>query len=171
MPAKVVEERHVEYSYEFRREYRWKEDPQAGFSFPCDKDGHVHGFAHREAHENYALAEQAVADGRMTVAVEMSERKRAHPAIAECVKCGRRVHLLEFTNTCVCGRDYGMSGELLAPRSQWGWETGESLGEILAIGHHQETEDPDPVVSKCCPECERPTQFGELCVRCARGDC
>lgn len=53
-------------------------------------------------------------------------------------QCGHKVELLEFTNTCVCGRDYNMSGQLLAARSQWGEETGESPGEILAIGHHCE---------------------------------
>lgn len=52
-------------------------------------------------------------------------------------ECGKEVELLEFTNTCKCGRDYNMSGELLASRSQWGEETGESLDEILSIGHHQ----------------------------------
>ena len=50
--------------------------------------------------------------------------------------CGHKVELLEFTNTCEkCGADYNMSGQCLAPRSQWGWDTGESLGDILSIGH------------------------------------
>ena len=32
-----------------------------------------------------------------------------------------------FTNTCeFCNADYNMSGHRLAPRSQWGEETGES---------------------------------------------
>lgn len=31
-----------------------------------------------------------------------------------------------------CEADYSSSGQLLAPRSQWGWDTGESLGDILA---------------------------------------
>ena len=52
-------------------------------------------------------------------------------------ECGEEVELLQFTNTCACGRDYNMSGELLASRKQWGEETGESVDEILSIGHHQ----------------------------------
>jgi len=48
-------------------------------------------------------------------------------------ECGRKVNLVGFTNTCDCGRDYNMSGELLAPRSQWGEETGESVADILAV--------------------------------------
>jgi hypothetical protein len=40
--------------------------------------------------------------------------------------CGEEVYLDRFTNTCYgCGSDYSMSGELLAPREQWGAETGE----------------------------------------------
>ena len=27
---------------------------------------------------------------------------------------------------CTCGRDYSFDGSELAPRSQWGWETGEN---------------------------------------------
>ena len=30
-----------------------------------------------------------------------------------------------------CEADYNSSGQRLAPREQWGWDTGESLGEIL----------------------------------------
>jgi len=50
--------------------------------------------------------------------------------IGECV-CGREVMLYSFTNACDCGRDYNMSGQELAPRSQWGEETGESASDIL----------------------------------------
>ncbi len=52
-------------------------------------------------------------------------------------ECGHVVELLQFTNTCgKCGRDYNMSGQRLASRSQWGEETGESVGDILSVGHH-----------------------------------
>lgn len=47
--------------------------------------------------------------------------------------CGAEVALDGFTNTCDCGRDYNWAGQELAPRSQWGEETGESLADILAI--------------------------------------
>lgn len=39
-----------------------------------------------------------------------------------------------FTNTCPeCENDYNWAGQLLASRSQWGEETGESLSDILSI--------------------------------------
>jgi hypothetical protein len=47
--------------------------------------------------------------------------------------CGKEVELTGFTNTCDCGKDYDRSGTLLAPRSQWGEETGEYLSDILRI--------------------------------------
>jgi hypothetical protein len=49
-------------------------------------------------------------------------------------RCGARVYCDGFTNTCSCGRDYNWNGQLLAPRDQWGEETGETAGEILAGG-------------------------------------
>ncbi len=51
-------------------------------------------------------------------------------AIGECVHCSKHVSLSGFTNTCECGADYNSSGQLLAPREQWGEETGESLSDI-----------------------------------------
>jgi len=47
--------------------------------------------------------------------------------------CGREVVCEGFTNTCDCGADYNFAGQLLANRSQWGEETGESLSDILNI--------------------------------------
>lgn len=41
------------------------------------------------------------------------------------------VTLHGFTNTCDCGRDYNMSGDVLAPRSHWGEETGEHWSECM----------------------------------------
>ncbi len=46
------------------------------------------------------------------------------PAIGKC-SCGEEVILSGFTNTCECGIDYDINGHRLAPRSQWGEETGE----------------------------------------------
>lgn len=39
--------------------------------------------------------------------------------------CGRTVYCSGFTTTCECGADYNWEGVKLAPRSQWGEETGE----------------------------------------------
>lgn len=43
--------------------------------------------------------------------------------------CGSTVSAMNFTNTCDCGIDYNGSGQRLAPRGQWGEETGEHWSE------------------------------------------
>lgn len=46
--------------------------------------------------------------------------------------CGGTLDLEGFTNTCPkCSADYNWNGQRLAPRSQWGEETGESLADIM----------------------------------------
>lgn len=53
--------------------------------------------------------------------------------------CGEEVELQGFTNTCDgCGADYNWSGQRLAPREQWGWETGESASDILQHADNKE---------------------------------
>lgn len=44
--------------------------------------------------------------------------------------CGEWIECDRFTQTCAsCGADYNMSGQKLAPREQWGKETGEQWWE------------------------------------------
>ncbi len=52
------------------------------------------------------------------------------------VCCGQELCCSGFTNTCpVCGTDYNWAGQRLAPRSQWGEETGESAADILSCDY------------------------------------
>lgn len=54
------------------------------------------------------------------------------PALLKC-ECGKIVEFWSHHDeTCSCGREYNCFGQMLAPRSQWGEETGETLGEILS---------------------------------------
>lgn len=49
--------------------------------------------------------------------------------------CGEELDCGGFTNTCeICGADYNWAGQRLAPRSQWGEETGECAADILCGG-------------------------------------
>jgi len=53
--------------------------------------------------------------------------------------CGADLVCRDFTNTCSrCGADYNMSGQRLAPRTQWGAETGEHWSDC--IGPFDDTE-------------------------------
>lgn len=54
--------------------------------------------------------------------------------MATVICCGEELECTKFTNTCPeCGTDYSTSGQQLAPRDQWGEETGETEADILAI--------------------------------------
>lgn len=63
-----------------------------------------------------------------TITTERGYKRRIR--VVRCA-CGREVWCDGFTNTCDCGRDYGPGGYELAPRSQWGEETGETANDIL----------------------------------------
>ena len=63
----------------------------------------------------------------------VSGNVRAYQERIGLCSCGKQVVLEHFTNTCECGADYNTAGQLLAPREQWGEETGESLSDIMRI--------------------------------------
>ena len=61
------------------------------------------------------------------------ETGRVIDRVGKC-PCGRKVYVIDggyspFTTTCDCGKDYNSSGQELAPREQWGEETGEHWSE------------------------------------------
>lgn len=122
--------RFVETVY-YRRAFVWKNDPGAGFGFPCDEHGNV-GEQNPAASENY----QKCIDGTYDVidmGVEKYEESYREPAVGKCI-CGAHVTLDGFTCPCdECGRDYNSAGQLLAPREQWGEETGEHWSDISRI--------------------------------------
>lgn len=59
---------------------------------------------------------------------ELALRPVREPKVIEC-KCGEKIELdSSWANECDnCGREYNGFGQLLAPRSQWGEETGETF--------------------------------------------
>lgn len=75
----------------------------------------------------------------MTI-LQRRDKGRGLPRIGRCV-CGFALELERFTNTCRCGRDYNSSGQELAPRSQWGEDTSETVADILSIGHNDQSEN------------------------------
>jgi hypothetical protein len=58
--------------------------------------------------------------------------------------CNNELVCNGFTNECSCGRDYNFGGSLLADRSQWGEETGESASDILAADTDSAHDDGGP---------------------------
>lgn len=105
-----------------------------GYSFACDKDGALMPFNCPEAEENYQLCLTGDVRGTRVIAGGVRERQFRYKQVATgTCECGEKMELPNFTNTCECGRDYNSSGQELAPRSQWGCDTNESLGDILRI--------------------------------------
>ena len=105
-----------------------------GYSFECSEDGTI------DLSKVSACGQDSynkVKDNRteyLAPVVETSEHSYTEPRIGRC-DCGCEVWLDRFTNTCEsCGIDYNSAGQELAPRDQWGEETGESLSDILNIG-------------------------------------
>jgi hypothetical protein len=103
----------------------------AGFGFDCDESGNLFELA-PIARNSLRL----ILNGEIQVLPPIITKfvnRYVSPAVGKCV-CGENVQLFGFTNTCnQCQRDYNMSGQELAPRSQWGLETGENINDILSI--------------------------------------
>ena len=89
---------------------------------------------HPNAYDNYLRCLALVEAARMIDegVVDQVGHYYESPVI-ECVRCHTEVELYDaFLSSCDhCGADYNGSGQLLAPREQWGEETGESLSDIL----------------------------------------
>jgi hypothetical protein len=130
----------------FRRVFEWASTPGAGFGFDCAADGSLLRDANGTvvdkwsqpwipaAVANYEMCLRGQDGGGRRIVdrgVEEYTNSNWEPGVIECV-CGAEVTLaMSMTNTCAaCERDYNGYGQLLAPREQWGEETGESSGDI-----------------------------------------
>lgn len=123
---KIIQEPYREEGVEYSLCFRWRGgDPGHGFSFPCDENGNVDEESlNLAARENLRKCRSGEHDV-VPEGVEAREWSYRHPRVGRC-DCGEEVVLDQFTNTCYgCDADYNMSGQRLAPRSQWGEETGE----------------------------------------------
>jgi hypothetical protein len=116
-----------------------------GFAFDCDEQGNLSSDPmNLAARDNYAKCLTGTVDGRRVVdrGIQREEWTSRELGVIRCA-CGAELELyMVMTNTCdECGRDYNSSGQLLAPREQWGWDTGESLSDILMSDQRVDGED------------------------------
>lgn len=98
----------------------------------AERDGKPIQFADREEAETYLQAKD-----------EEAMYKGCYKCwkYKNCEVCGTLVAISGFTNTCDnCGADYNGCGQRLAPREQWGEETGESVADILAVDTEGESD-------------------------------
>lgn len=100
-------------------DYQDNKEAGCGFSFPCSKEGHLlQNELTQTGRDNFLKC----VNGEYEVTfkgVKDYSYVYYEPAIGLCA-CGKRVTLEDsFINECSCGLTYNMSGQLLAPRSQW----------------------------------------------------
>ena len=131
---RIIRQRQRKTETEFSLVFDETDRPGCGFAFPCDQDGLVldddRGSPEGRESLRRCLAGEGVSEGR----VERYDRSWIECAVGICDSCGSRVGLHGFTNSCTgCPAEYNMSGQRLAPRSQWGAETGETVAEILSV--------------------------------------
>lgn len=132
MPLLNIVPSRFEESTEHTHHFTYADNPNAGFAFPCKADGtplelKPAGLA------NYRACLTGEVEGRKVRddGVETLTHRYRVGGSGDCEDCGQRVYLGRFTNGCDCGADYGSNGERLAPREQWGEETGEHWSECL----------------------------------------
>jgi len=137
----ITKQRETVTVTEHEQVYEWVDCPGAGFSFPVNDKGEIMIDGMTDlAKENLKLCQtgQMRSKSGATVidkGIRSYTRRWIEPAEARCI-CGHIIQLGSFTNTCErCSRDYNFNGASLAPRSQWGEETGETAGDILSAGH------------------------------------
>ena len=117
---KIIKERTPETVSEYYIEFKYKDDPDAGFCFPAT----VHGdpdFAHMtpEASANYeaCLTDKRLTEGEFT----KHEWTYMNPALGLC-SCGKEVVLESDYNgavQCECGKWYNVFGQELIDPKYW----------------------------------------------------
>lgn len=125
---------HEEVSFVLFYEHAGNDSNGSGYAFDCDEQGNVL----LDRLSDFAKASslphcQGNPNLFKTPVVQKRINRWKEPRVGLC-SCGCEVELDRFTNTCDgCQADYNSAGQLLAPREQWGEETGESLADILSI--------------------------------------
>lgn len=138
---KILRQRRDCESVSYMIFFERRDCPGAGYSFPCSEDGTVDESKLQPAgRANLARARGEEARTLHEPRIDRVVSRWVEPRVGLC-ECGCEVELDRFTNVCErCHRDYNSAGQELAPREQWGEETGEYLGDILRVDGMSERE-------------------------------
>ena len=108
------------------------DQPGAGWEFDCDEDGNVdESKLNANSRHTLELCRRGIGvlPGRRIVTYRNTYRQAR---VVQC--CSSHFELSGFTNTCPeCSADYNWAGQRLAPREQWGEETGEHWADIANL--------------------------------------
>lgn len=131
--AELIRERSVRYETAYELQFPPVVGTGSYLSFPCDADGNVR-ITNPAAAENYRAVMAGERPDLLPGRVRPMQERYVTPAAVRC-ECGAEVDLWNsWANTCdACGREYNGSGQLLAPREQWGEETGETQADFLGL--------------------------------------
>lgn len=130
--AKFIRHKEFVNCVAYFRSFVYEDNGDCGYAFSCDEHGNVEN----PQNPNYLACLTGVINNKKVIdrGIRQSEWHYVEPGVIECDVCFGEVELCNFTNTCdVCGTDYNSSGQKLAPREQWGLETGESVADILRV--------------------------------------
>jgi hypothetical protein len=120
MSIEIIQERRRVTQRDYSLEFRRKDDPNAGFTFPCDKDGNPMLDECNTKSYLYATQEHPERYGKPFI----EKRSWAYwePAVGRC-RCGEHVTLQnEYMGACQCpkcGQWYNLFGQELLPPEQW----------------------------------------------------
>ena len=132
---KMISKRETREGIEYHLAFVWDPaHPHDGFSFPCDREGKVDTNIMAEpARLNYLACVSGTVQGRPIHGPTLESERWTwrEPAVGECDVCQRGVVLDRPTCACECGADYNAMGQRLAPREQWGHETGEHWSDCV----------------------------------------
>jgi len=130
MSATFIRRAQTKTVVSYARSFVYADDRGAGFSFPCTAAGKLINNKENPlsdgAKANYAACLTGKINGKAVLDRGIVKREHSYkePAILHCL-CGRNVTLFHDDVQCKCGRHFNIFGQELAPRSQWGEETGE----------------------------------------------
>ena len=132
MGMKILRHRTVREEKTYTLTYQWKDDPGAGFGFPCDDMGSIlTDQMSPAAMENYEKCEFGEYKTLVKfVGISTYSNRWTEPAVGECT-CGGEVILASMTNECPkCRALYNGYGQQLSDPSTWGEETGEHSADV-----------------------------------------
>ena len=138
---KIIDAPYVDEGVTHTMQYD-RELPGSSFGFLCNEHGLVKvDELNPVAYQNFVYCQL----GKFPDGEKVGEGHVVHtpyfyrnPAVGECDDCARPVTLSSHTNTCECGADYNWNGQHLAPREQWGEETGERWFDMFLGGPDHE---------------------------------
>lgn len=117
---KIIKERMPETITEYYIEFKYKDDPNAGFCFPAAKEGKPNFFqmcSEMRANYNRCLVDKAL-DGPEFIT---NTHTYMNPAVGRCA-CGEEIVLdADYAGAvrCECGRWYNLFGQSLRDPKYW----------------------------------------------------